>query len=288
MTTVPHGGPRSSAYGQSYPDPIAPNRRFREHGRLSEPLGWLSESSSRLQSVLPPNTEPYAANGLPPNSITEASPSPHFTFRTTSTSASSRQHRHDGQSQRPDLDSKTVNRNVKFAEPQAKTDLQESDAAAEPSSQYLFSPPRENLAGIHLPVRPIQNRTQHDATIANTRASTEPIKSNFFSDPASIASSGTRQLETGLRPAVRQKIWFNSSAQGNRSVRTFVTRRGLPKSRFSPTSDSRDRNQPAMPNTSLFPRKCKSLGVLGYVASAHPNRELDPKFYTDVASLRLR
>lgn len=38
----------------------------------------------------------------------------------------------------------------------------------------------------------------------------------------------------------------------------------------------------------LVPRMCKSLGVLGYVASAHPDRELDPRFHTDVAGRRLR
>ena len=38
----------------------------------------------------------------------------------------------------------------------------------------------------------------------------------------------------------------------------------------------------------LVPRMCKSLVVLGYVARAHPDRELDPRFHTDVAGRRLR
>lgn len=38
----------------------------------------------------------------------------------------------------------------------------------------------------------------------------------------------------------------------------------------------------------LVPRMCKSLAVLGYVASVHPDRELDPRFHADVAGRRLR
>ena len=67
-----------------------------------------------------------------------------------------------------------------------------------------------------------------------------------------------------------------------RSVRTPVTSRGLSESRFA--AHVRFPHQPAIGDISLLPRMCKSLGELGFVASAHLDREPDPRFHKDVVA----
>ena len=142
-----HGGPPSlAAHGQSHAEATAPTTAPTKDSDRSADfesrLASNSKLSSRLQSLLPSNMKlPIAASGFKNRgqfiAALHVSHNLNIPFDQLKTDMTTK---HDSlgaaiRNLRPDLDSKTVNSNVKLAERQAKTDVQESNEIAESSGK---------------------------------------------------------------------------------------------------------------------------------------------------------
>jgi hypothetical protein len=141
-----HGGPPSlAAHGQSHAEATAPTtaptKDSDRAANFESRLASNSKLSSRLQSLLPPNsTLQTAASGFKNQgqfiAALHVSHNLNIPFDQLKTDMTTMHDSLGGaiRDLRPDLDSKTVNNNVKLAERQAKTDVQESNGVAESSS----------------------------------------------------------------------------------------------------------------------------------------------------------
>jgi hypothetical protein len=142
-----HGGPPSlEAHGQSHAEATVPtNAPTKDSDRSADfesRLASDSKLSSRLQSLLPPNTTlQTAASGFKNQgqfiAALHVSHNLNIPFDQLKTDMTTNRDSLGGaiRNLRPDLDSKAVNSNLKLAERQAKTDVQESGEVAEPSSK---------------------------------------------------------------------------------------------------------------------------------------------------------
>ena len=141
------GGPPSlPAHGQSHAEATAPaNASTTDSDRSADfesRLASNSKLSSRLQSLLPPNTNLQTAASEFKNqgqfiAALHVSHNLNIPFDQLKTDMTANRDSLGGaiRKLRPDLDSKAVNSNVKLAERQAKTDVQESSEVAEPSGK---------------------------------------------------------------------------------------------------------------------------------------------------------
>jgi hypothetical protein len=142
-----HGGPPSvAAHGQSHAEETASTKDADKDSDRSADfesrLASNSKLSSRLQSLLPPNTKlQTAASGFKSQgqfiAALHVSHNLNIPFDQLKTEMITK---HDSlgaaiRDLRPDLDSKQVTSNVKLAERQAKTDVQESNEIAESSGK---------------------------------------------------------------------------------------------------------------------------------------------------------
>jgi len=142
-----HGGPPSvAANGQPHAEETASAKDAdKDSGRSADfesRLASNSKLSSRLQSLLPPDTKlQTAASGFKSQgqfiAALHVSHNLNIPFDQLKTDMMTK---HDSlgaaiRNLRPDLDSKKVTSNVKLAERQAKTDVQESNEIAETSSK---------------------------------------------------------------------------------------------------------------------------------------------------------
>jgi hypothetical protein len=137
-----HGGPPSlEAHGESHAEATAPTKDSDRSADFESRLASNSRLSSRLQSLLPQKTTlQTAASGFKNEgqfiAALHVSHNLNISFDQLKTDMTTK---HDSlgaaiRKLRPDLDSKTVNSNVKLAERQAKTDVQASNGVAESSS----------------------------------------------------------------------------------------------------------------------------------------------------------
>ena len=138
-----HGGlPSPAAHGQSHAEETAPTKDSDRSADFESRLASNSKLSSRLQSLLPPNTAlQTAALGFKSQgqfiAALHVSHNLNIPFDQLKTEMITK---HDSlgaaiRDLRPDLDSKQVTSNVKLAERQAKTDVQESNEIAESSGK---------------------------------------------------------------------------------------------------------------------------------------------------------
>jgi hypothetical protein len=137
------GGPTSlAAHGQSHAKATAPSKDSDRSADFESRLASNSQLSSRLQSLLPPKTTlQTAASGFKNQgqfvAALHVSHNLNIPFDQLKTAMMTTKHDSLGaaiRKLRPDLDSKTVNSNLKLAERQAKTDVQASNRVAESSS----------------------------------------------------------------------------------------------------------------------------------------------------------